>query len=191
MLSRFFGSFGAVIAIVALALGPFAQQIVTYRTHFVQSDQNATIPSALNYTGVLPGDGTKSMSRSSIARRRLTNRRLFCANPTAQVSCVLWPILRSKPSRQSQVQLSYRQLHLARIYHPGGLQFLCRLDVLPDKILSEWASRRWKRFDMRVVGTSGCFPQHQLRRLQHDKPVPECLRKPAICQYHEAYLPGY
>ncbi|MCJ1360786.1 MAG: hypothetical protein MMC33_010795 [Icmadophila ericetorum] len=54
----FFGSFGALIAIVALALGPFAQQIVTYRNHFVQSGKNATIPTALNYTGVLPGDGS-------------------------------------------------------------------------------------------------------------------------------------
>ena len=55
-----FGSFGAVITIVALAIGPFAQQVATYRSHSVEVPTPATIPAALNYTGVLPGDGSSS-----------------------------------------------------------------------------------------------------------------------------------
>ena len=56
------GSFGAVIFIVALALGPFAQQVATYRSHSIEAPTPAAIPAALNYTGVLPGDGSSSES---------------------------------------------------------------------------------------------------------------------------------
>ncbi|XXH05686.1 hypothetical protein Hte_012121 [Hypoxylon texense] len=49
------GSFGAVVAIVALALGPFAQQVVTYESRSVESPEGASINRALNYTGALPG----------------------------------------------------------------------------------------------------------------------------------------
>ncbi|KAH9893042.1 hypothetical protein F4778DRAFT_749388 [Xylariomycetidae sp. FL2044] len=49
------GSFGATIAIVALALGPFAQQIVTYQTRSVESLEGAQVNRALNYTGALKG----------------------------------------------------------------------------------------------------------------------------------------
>ena len=59
---RLFGSFGAVVAIIALALSPFSQQVATYRTRLVQADTSATIPTALNYTGVLPGDNKPCMS---------------------------------------------------------------------------------------------------------------------------------
>ncbi|KAK7750079.1 hypothetical protein SLS62_007947 [Diatrype stigma] len=52
----FLGSFGAVIAIVALALGPFAQQIVTYQARTVESTEGASVSRALNYTGALPGN---------------------------------------------------------------------------------------------------------------------------------------
>ncbi|ETS77791.1 hypothetical protein PFICI_09853 [Pestalotiopsis fici W106-1] len=54
----FLGSFGAVIAIVSLALGPFAQQIITYqmRTVMDESPGSATIARAQNYTGALPGN---------------------------------------------------------------------------------------------------------------------------------------
>ncbi|MCJ1307443.1 hypothetical protein MMC25_001089 [Agyrium rufum] len=54
----FFGSFGAVVAIIALALGPFAQQVATYRQRLVLASSPATIPTALNYTGVLPGSSS-------------------------------------------------------------------------------------------------------------------------------------
>ena len=50
-----------MVTIVALAVGPFAQQVVTYRTRVIQADTIATIPTALNYTGVLPGDSPSSM----------------------------------------------------------------------------------------------------------------------------------
>ncbi|KAI2614861.1 hypothetical protein GGR54DRAFT_321220 [Hypoxylon sp. NC1633] len=52
----FLGSFGAVVAIVALALGPFAQQVVTYQTRAVETQQGASINRALNYTGALPSN---------------------------------------------------------------------------------------------------------------------------------------
>ena len=58
------GSSGAIIAIVALALGPFAQQVATYRTRMVLTKEPATIPTALNYTGVLPGKSSSSMGSS-------------------------------------------------------------------------------------------------------------------------------
>lgn len=64
---RIFGSFGATVAIVALACSPFAQQTATYRTRVVQADTVATIPMALNYTGVLPGDGITSKPFSEIS----------------------------------------------------------------------------------------------------------------------------
>ncbi|KAF2219619.1 hypothetical protein BDZ85DRAFT_276095 [Elsinoe ampelina] len=50
-----YGSFGAVLAIIALSLGPFAQQISTYRSRMVEVANGAAIPRALNYTGYLPG----------------------------------------------------------------------------------------------------------------------------------------
>lgn len=54
------GSFGATVTIVALAMGPFAQQIVAYRTHLVESSAAASIKSATNYTAFLPGDSSQS-----------------------------------------------------------------------------------------------------------------------------------
>ncbi|KAG8630718.1 hypothetical protein KVT40_002337 [Elsinoe batatas] len=51
----FYGSFGAVLAIIALSLGPFAQQISTHRSRMVEVANGAAIPRALNYTGYLPG----------------------------------------------------------------------------------------------------------------------------------------
>ncbi|KAI0402461.1 hypothetical protein F4802DRAFT_369830 [Xylaria palmicola] len=49
-------SFGATVSIIALLLGPFAQQIVTYQTREIDSLQGASVPRALNYTGALPGN---------------------------------------------------------------------------------------------------------------------------------------
>ncbi|KAK6069239.1 hypothetical protein SCUP234_07097 [Seiridium cupressi] len=56
----FLGSLGAIIAIVTLALGPFAQQIVTYQTRSItiESPDSAIIARAMNYTGALPGKTT-------------------------------------------------------------------------------------------------------------------------------------
>ncbi|KAI8627981.1 hypothetical protein F5Y19DRAFT_439134 [Xylariaceae sp. FL1651] len=56
----FLGSFAAVVAIVALALGPFAQQIVTYQTRSVESPKGASVNRALNYTGALPGNSSST-----------------------------------------------------------------------------------------------------------------------------------
>ncbi|KAG9188423.1 hypothetical protein G6011_02346 [Alternaria panax] len=50
------GSFGATVAIVALALGPFSQQIATYKIRSVESDIGAIIPRALNFTPALAGN---------------------------------------------------------------------------------------------------------------------------------------
>ncbi|KAF2828242.1 hypothetical protein CC86DRAFT_207108 [Ophiobolus disseminans] len=50
------GTFGAIVAILGLALGPFAQQIATYKVRSVESDVGAIIPRALNYTGALVGN---------------------------------------------------------------------------------------------------------------------------------------
>jgi len=55
-----FGSFGAVIAIVALAIGPFAQQIATYRMRTISIPETAFIPRSLNYTGALPGNSSST-----------------------------------------------------------------------------------------------------------------------------------
>ncbi|KAI0803535.1 hypothetical protein GGR55DRAFT_387037 [Xylaria sp. FL0064] len=49
------GSFGALVSIIVLFLGPFAQQIATYQTREVESLESASISRALNYTGALPG----------------------------------------------------------------------------------------------------------------------------------------
>ncbi|KAI1427205.1 hypothetical protein F5Y12DRAFT_792944 [Xylaria sp. FL1777] len=51
----FLGSFGAIVSIVVLLLGPFAQQIATYQTREVDSLESASVSRALNYTGALPG----------------------------------------------------------------------------------------------------------------------------------------
>lgn len=56
----FYGSFGAVLTIIALTLGPFSQQIASYRSHMVQSEVGAAIPRALNYSGALPGLSSKN-----------------------------------------------------------------------------------------------------------------------------------
>ncbi|KAF2236905.1 hypothetical protein EV356DRAFT_558030 [Viridothelium virens] len=55
-----FGSLGAIIAIVSLALGPFAQQIIEYRMRTVAHPGLANIPRALNYSGALPGDSSST-----------------------------------------------------------------------------------------------------------------------------------
>ncbi|OAG06952.1 uncharacterized protein CC84DRAFT_1195324 [Paraphaeosphaeria sporulosa] len=52
----FLSSLGALIGILSLALGPFAQQIATYKTRNVESDLGAVIPRALNYNGALKGN---------------------------------------------------------------------------------------------------------------------------------------
>jgi hypothetical protein len=56
--NSFLGSFGAVIVILALAMSPFAQQIVVYRARedIATSNPQSSIKTALNYTWVLPGD---------------------------------------------------------------------------------------------------------------------------------------
>ncbi|KAF4556381.1 Hypothetical protein D9617_1g082580 [Elsinoe fawcettii] len=56
----FYGSFGAVLAIVALSLGPFAQQVATYRSRMVGVANGAYIPRAMNYTGYLPGPSSSN-----------------------------------------------------------------------------------------------------------------------------------
>ena len=58
--ARLLGSFGAIVAVVALALGPFSQQIATYKIRSVESDVGAIIPRALNYTGALAGNTSTS-----------------------------------------------------------------------------------------------------------------------------------
>lgn len=49
-----------MVGIVALALGPFAQQVATYRSKTVVAPVTATIPRALNYTGYLPGNSSST-----------------------------------------------------------------------------------------------------------------------------------
>jgi hypothetical protein len=57
---RYLGSFGAIVAVLALALGPFAQQVATYKVRSVESDIGAIIPRALNFTGALKGNTSSS-----------------------------------------------------------------------------------------------------------------------------------
>ncbi|KAK0126238.1 hypothetical protein ONS95_007851 [Cadophora gregata] len=52
----YIGLFGAFITIAALFLGPFSQQVATYPTREVVSNQLASVPAALNYTPALPGN---------------------------------------------------------------------------------------------------------------------------------------
>jgi hypothetical protein len=58
--TRLLGSFGALVAVVALALGPFSQQIATYKIRSVESDVGAIIPRALNFTPALAGNTSTS-----------------------------------------------------------------------------------------------------------------------------------
>ncbi|CAJ2500252.1 Uu.00g031050.m01.CDS01 [Anthostomella pinea] len=51
----FVRSFGVVIALGALLLGPLAQQVVKYESKAVESLEGASVNRALNYTGALPG----------------------------------------------------------------------------------------------------------------------------------------
>ncbi|KAI1263529.1 hypothetical protein F5Y18DRAFT_418194 [Xylariaceae sp. FL1019] len=51
----FLGFFGATITLVALLLGPFAQQVVTYQSRVIESQHGASVPRALNFTPALPG----------------------------------------------------------------------------------------------------------------------------------------
>ncbi|KAI0189240.1 hypothetical protein F4808DRAFT_45634 [Astrocystis sublimbata] len=50
------GAFGATLSIIALLLGPFAQQIATYQTREIESHDGASVARALNYLGALPGN---------------------------------------------------------------------------------------------------------------------------------------
>jgi hypothetical protein len=59
---RILGSFGASISILTLAIGPFSQQVVTYRLRTVEAPAAAHIPRALNYTGALSGNSSASTS---------------------------------------------------------------------------------------------------------------------------------
>jgi hypothetical protein len=43
-----------------MALGPFAQQLATYKTRNVESGIGAAIPRAINYTGALMGNSSSS-----------------------------------------------------------------------------------------------------------------------------------
>ncbi|KAL5113231.1 hypothetical protein ACEQ8H_008898 [Pleosporales sp. CAS-2024a] len=52
----YLGTFGAIVAVVGLTLGPFAQQIATYKVRHVESSVGAVVPRALNYTGALVGN---------------------------------------------------------------------------------------------------------------------------------------
>lgn len=45
---------------VGLALGPFAQQIATYKVRDVESNFGAILPRALNYKGALVGNTSSS-----------------------------------------------------------------------------------------------------------------------------------
>lgn len=47
---------------LGLALGPFAQQIATYKVRHVESTEGAIVPRALNYTGALVGNTSLSES---------------------------------------------------------------------------------------------------------------------------------
>jgi hypothetical protein len=46
--------------VVGLALGPFAQQIATYKVRHVESNIGAMVPRALTYTGALVGNTSSS-----------------------------------------------------------------------------------------------------------------------------------
>jgi hypothetical protein len=60
MFCRFLSSFGAAVVVVGMALGPFAQQLATYKTRNVESGIGAAIPRAINYTGALMGNSSSS-----------------------------------------------------------------------------------------------------------------------------------
>ncbi|KAI0598980.1 hypothetical protein F4775DRAFT_591769 [Biscogniauxia sp. FL1348] len=55
------GYLGAVVAIAALGLSPFAQQVVTYQTRTVETPEGASVNRALNYTDALPRNTSSSM----------------------------------------------------------------------------------------------------------------------------------
>ena len=60
MTVRALGTFGAIIAVVGLAIGPFAQQIATYKVRQIESSIGATVPRALSYEGALKGNTSSS-----------------------------------------------------------------------------------------------------------------------------------
>jgi len=80
------GSFGALLAITALAIGPFAQQIASYRSHMVQSDVGASIPRAMNYTGYLPGLSSSNGFVPILPRKSAVYSGLFAENNNPSAS---------------------------------------------------------------------------------------------------------
>ncbi|ORY68649.1 uncharacterized protein BCR38DRAFT_135933 [Pseudomassariella vexata] len=76
------GSCGALIAIVALALSPFAQQIVTYQTRSVIVDGpgSASVNRALNYTGALPGTTSPTLYVPILPLKSAVYNGLFAEN---------------------------------------------------------------------------------------------------------------
>lgn len=88
----FFGSFGAILTIFTLTLGPFAQQIAAYRSHMIQSEAGAAVPRALNYTGYLPGRSSSNGFVPILPMKSAVYAGLFAEsnNPSAalNVTCV-------------------------------------------------------------------------------------------------------
>ncbi|KAF1991323.1 hypothetical protein K402DRAFT_322720 [Aulographum hederae CBS 113979] len=86
-----FGSFGAVITIVALAIGPFAQQIALYKSRVVEIPGIATVPRALNYTGALPSNISPTGYAPILPMKSAVYNGLFAENgrpaATLPVSC--------------------------------------------------------------------------------------------------------
>ncbi|KAI1077392.1 hypothetical protein F5B20DRAFT_552313 [Whalleya microplaca] len=82
------GSFGAIVAIITLALGPFAQQVVTYQSRSVESHEGASVNRALNYTGALPGNNTSTGFVPVLPLKSAVYNGLFAENgrPSAALS---------------------------------------------------------------------------------------------------------
>ncbi|GME48376.1 putative acid phosphatase protein [Neofusicoccum parvum] len=76
----FTGSFGALVAIVAITLGPFSQQIATYRARITSSPIGATNFRALNYTAALPGNTALEGFVPILPMKAATYNGLFAEN---------------------------------------------------------------------------------------------------------------
>ncbi|KAI1840979.1 hypothetical protein JX266_012839 [Neoarthrinium moseri] len=132
----FLGSLGAVIAIVTLALGPFAQQIVTYQTRsiMIETPDSATIARALNYTGALPGETTPTGYVPILPLKSAVYNGLFAENgrPNAalkfgcQTGNCTWPSFETAGVCHECVDLTP---YMSRYCAPGDEDIGCGWEV--------------------------------------------------------------
>lgn len=187
---RILGSFGAIVAIVSLALGPFAQQIATYKIRTVESDIGAAIPRALNFTGALPGNTTISKDPGCMARDiLLTPYSRLCHYSPPEGRRLQRALRREQQTRSiTAIPMSKRQLRMGTVRVPGRMPRMHRHQQPHHAILSARAGSLPQHLHVWLASAARRAAQHQLRRLQHDVLYPVCLRRHAVFHHDPARL---